>query len=129
MPWFEQIFRVLGLSRKKSGTRQIIDSLIGRTLELIDDELFEEIGFSDRAFGGHVFGSKRGGGVAGPMFDYRVRRNGSVEFRYGDRELRFCWDRVELSGNELVVKCGYHHAHCKSFYRPIKRFLDRREVA
>jgi hypothetical protein len=123
MRWFDKIFRVLGLSRKRSGTRQIIDSLIGRTLALIDDELFEEIGFSDRKFGGHVFGSNRGAnGVAGPMFDYRVKRDGRVEFRYGDRELRFCWDHLELSGSELVVKCGYHHAGCKSFYRPIKRF-------
>ncbi len=128
MRCFDRFFRSRGSGTKPAGARQIIDSLIGVKLELIDDELFEEIGFGDRESGGHSFGPK-GGCVAGPLFDYRVRRSGRVEFRYGTLELMFCWDHVELSGNELVVKCGYHHASCRSFYRPVKRFAIRREVA
>lgn len=127
MHWCDTFSRWISIE-KQAGARRIIDSLIGQELELIDDVLFEQIRFNDREFGSHIFGCK-GGGVAGPLFDYRVRRSGTVEFRYGDRELMFCWDHLQLSGNELIVKCGDHHATCKYFYRPVKRFAIRIKAA
>jgi hypothetical protein len=112
-------------------TKKIISSLVGKRLRLLDESLFEEISVGpDEVV--HIFGEKDGAsGVAGPVWEYGVTLRGRVKFRGGSRALRFYWERLELQGEHLLVKCGPHTRECSYFYRPFKRFviLSQNDVA
>ena len=106
-------------------TNQTISSLIGVILELLDETLFEQITFGADQYAVQVFGEK-GAGVAGPVWKYSVTLGGKVKFSGGGRT-SFIWDEVELQKDCLVVKCGPHSSDCSYFYRPVKKFVLKRE--
>lgn len=108
-------------------TKEVIRSLLGLKLELLDDSLLEEIRFGPD-HGVLIFGEKKGiyTTVAGPAFDYKITLTGKAKFGWGDGIARFIWDKVELQEDCLLVKCGPHSRECSSFYRPTKRFQIKR---
>lgn len=104
-------------------TKKIISSLIGKRLQLLDETLLEQITFGpDRVI--HIFGEKGGVGAAGPVWEYAVTLRGRIKFYDGgSRACRFSWEKVELQGEHLLVKCGPHTRDCSYFYRPFKEFV------
>jgi hypothetical protein len=104
-------------------TKKIIVSLLGKRLQLLDDSLFEQVTFwPDHVI--HLFGQPGGtAGVCGPAWEYVVTLRGGVRFHGGIRSLAFSWDKLELQGNHLLVKCGRHSRRCSSFYRTQKTFV------
>lgn len=110
--------------------KEIIRSLMGLQLELIDDEILERFSFGENSVI-QIFGEKRGNVacVAGPVLEYTITHDGKVEFGFGDGTVRFTWDRIELREDLLIVHCGTHIREHSFTYRPTKHFAIKRNTA
>lgn len=79
--------------------------IVGKRLELIDEERIQQFWFQDDGYVSATLGTKDGG-VCNPILRYEILGEDSLRIIDENAKTIFLWKDIVIDGNELRVTCN-----------------------